>query len=166
MASERLPSPPSPVPSRATGPQAVMPPAAPSGWVHYWIRMLSPGPPSRTSWPGPPISTSSPAPPSSDVVAVAADQHVVAVAAVGRELDRAGRQARGFDHVVAGQGVDRQPVVGGLGAGDVDLGGQAEHGDAARVAGDGIDVVAVGAVDDDGVGLRRRRRRCPEGRPG
>ena len=60
------------------------------------------------------------------VVAVAADQDVVAVAAVGGELDRAGRQARGLDHVVAGQGVDRQPVVGGLGAGDVDLGGQAE----------------------------------------
>ena len=55
------------------------------------------------------------------VVAVAADQDVVAVAAVGRELDRAGRQAGGLDHVVAGQGVDRQPVVGRLGAGDVHL---------------------------------------------
>ncbi len=113
---------------------------------------LSPGPPSRMSWPGPPIRTSSPAPPSRVSLPCAADQDVVAVAAVGGELDRAGRQARGLDHVVAGQGVDDQPVVGRLGAGDVHLGGQAEHRDAARVAGDADDVVAVGAVDDDGVG--------------
>ena len=83
------------------------------------------------------ITTSSPAPPSMDVVAgpadehvvagaaeqgvvaVAADEDVVAVAAVGGEQDRRGRQAGGVDHVVAGERVDRQPVVGGLGAGDV-----------------------------------------------
>ena len=48
----------------------------------------------------------------------------------------------------------RQPVVGRLGAGDVHLRGQAEHGDAAGVADDQDHVVAVGAVDDDGVGCR------------
>ena len=45
------------------------------------------------------------------VVAGAADQDVVAVAAVQRERDRAGGDAGGVDHVVAGEGVDRQPVV-------------------------------------------------------
>ena len=99
------------------------------------------------------MRTSSPAPPKSVSLPVAADQDVVAVAAVLRELDRAGRQARGFHDVVAGQGVDRQPVVGRLGAGDVHLGGQAEDGDAARIAGDHDRVGVVGAVDDDGVGL-------------
>ena len=104
------------------------------------------------------------APPVERVVAGAADQDVVAVAAVGRELDRR-PQARRVHHVVAAQGVDDQPVVGGLGAGDVDLGGQTDDGDAARVAGDRDHVVAGGAVDDDGVGLavadaaaRRRRQ--------
>ncbi len=115
--------------------------------------MLSPGPPSRMSWPGAADQDVVAGAADQGVVARAADQDVVAVAAVGRERDRAGRQARGVHHVVAGQGVDRQPVVGGLGARDVHLGGQAEHGDAARVAGDGDHVVAVGAVDDDGVGL-------------
>ena len=79
-----------------------MPPAAPSGWVHYWIRMLLPGPP----------SSSLARPADQDVVARAADQRVVArspdqdvvaVAAVLRELDRAGRQARGVDDVVAAE---------------------------------------------------------------
>ena len=45
-----------------------------------------------------------------------------------------------------------EPVVGGLGAGDVHPRGQAEHRTRRRVAGDDRDVVAVGAVDDDGVG--------------
>ena len=150
MASERLPS---PVPGRATGPRAVMPPAAPWGWVHYWIRMLLPGPPSRMSCPGPPIRTSSPGAAEERVVAGTADQHVVAVAAVRRELDRAGRQARGVHHVVAGQGVDDQAVVGRLGAGDMHPGGQTQNVSAAGVAGDRDRVVAGGAVDDDGVGL-------------
>src|SRR5262245_6122652 len=87
------------------------------------------------------------------VVAGAGDQDVVAVAAVRRELDGVGRQARGVHRVVAGQGVDREQVPGGLGAGDVDLGGQAEDGNPGRVAGDHHRVVAIGAVDDDGVGL-------------
>ena len=54
--------------------------------------------------PGPPMSTSSPIAAEERVVSVAADEHVVAVAAVGRERDRRCREARGFDHVVAGRG--------------------------------------------------------------
>ena len=46
------------------------------------------------------------------VVAVTAEEHVVAVAAVSREQRRVGGEAGGVDHVVAGQGVDRQPVAG------------------------------------------------------
>ena len=69
-----------------------------------------------------------------DVVAVAADQHIVALAAVGGEQDHAGREAGSVDDVVAGQGVDGQPVVGGFGPGDVDLGGEADDGHAAGVA--------------------------------
>ena len=95
--------------------------------------------------PGPPTSTSSPSPPSSVSLPLAADEHVIVVAAVGGELDRARRQARGFDHIVAGQGVDRQPVVGRFAPGDIDLSGQAEHGRAACVADGQGDVVAVGA---------------------
>src|SRR5262249_57826912 len=82
------------------------------------------------------------------VVAGAADQDVVAVAAVGRELDRAGRQVGRVHHVVADLGVDLELVEGGLGAGDVDPGGQAEDGHAAGVAGDQDDVVAGGAGND------------------
>ena len=90
--------------------------------------MLSPVPPSRTSRPGPPIRMSSPCAAVEGVVACATDEDVVAVAAVGRELDRAGRQARSVHDVVAAQGIDRQPVVRGLGALDVHLGGEADHG--------------------------------------
>src|SRR5262249_31846932 len=50
-------------------------------------------------------------------------------------------------------GVDDQPVVGRLCAGDVYPGGQTEDVNAARVAGDHDHVVAGGTVDDDGVGL-------------
>src|SRR5262249_41611925 len=64
-----------------------------------------------------------------------------------------GRQALGVHRVVAGQGVDREPVPGGLGAGDADLGGQAEDGNPGRVAGDHHRVISIGAVDDDGVSL-------------
>ena len=48
-------------------------------------------------------------------------------------------------------------VVGPLGVGDVHQGRQPDHGDRGARAEDVDDVVAVGAVDDDGVGLRRRR---------
>src|SRR4051812_4772066 len=49
--------------------------------------------------------------------------------------------------------VDNQPVPVGLGARDVHLGGEADHGDAARIAQGGDRVVPVGAVDDHGIGL-------------
>ena len=100
-----------------------------------WISMSSPGPPSRTSVPPPPMQHVVAGAAEEGVVAGAADEDVVAVAAVGGELDRAGLQARGLDHVVAGQRVDGQPVVGGLGAGDVHPCRQAEDRRAAGVAG-------------------------------
>ena len=85
------------------------------------------------------------------------------VAAVGDQADSGGRQAGGLDHVVAGQGVDRQPVVRRFVAGDVDLRGQSEDRYAAGVAGDEGDVIAIGAGDDHRVGLSvaARRRRPP-----
>ena len=111
-----------------------------------------------------------------EVVAVAAEEHVgalraeervVAGAAVDRQLDDAGGQ-RGRRHaVVAAQGVDDERIVGPLGVGDVHPGRQPEHGDRGPRAEDVDDVVAVGAVDDDDVGLRRRRpcrRSCRPGR--
>ena len=97
------------------------------------------------------------------VVAVAADEDVVALAAVGGELDRPCRQAGGLDDVVAGEGVDREPVVGGLGAGHVDLGGQPENRRAGGVAGNQDDVVTVGGIDDDGVGLSVAPATCRRG---
>ena len=110
-----------------------------------------------------------------EVVAVAAEEHVgalraeervVAGAAVDRQLDDAGGQ-RGRRHaVVAAQGVDDERVVGPLGVGDVHLGRQPEHGDRGPRAEDVDDVVAVGAVDDDDVGLRRRRPCRRSSRPG
>src|SRR5262245_15490115 len=86
------------------------------------------------------------------VVPRAADQNVGAVAAVRRELDRVGRQAGCVHHVVTGQGIDLQLIVGGLGAGDVHLRRQALDGNAAGVAADHDHVVAAGALDGDGVG--------------
>src|SRR5262245_59522005 len=85
------------------------------------------------------------------VVPRAADQFVVAVTAVHRELDRVGRQAGSSHHVITGQGFDGDLIIGGLGTGDVHLGGQALDGNAALVAADHDHVVAAGAVDDDGV---------------
>ena len=98
------------------------------------MTMLSPGPPSRMSCRARRSARRRRAAPDS-VVSGTADQLVVAVAAVGRELDGVGRQAGSVDRVVAGQGVDHQ-AIGGLGAADVDLGGQSEDGNAGRIAGD------------------------------
>jgi hypothetical protein len=95
----------------------------------------SPGPPRRTSSPSPPISTAAPAPP------------------FGSELDRSGREGGSVDHVVAGEQVDREPVVGALCADDVRLRGQTGDGDACGIPGHHGDVVAIGALDHDVVGL-------------
>src|SRR5690606_35972169 len=73
--------------------------------------------------------------------------------AIGREEDHSCRQGRGIHHVVAGKEVEDKAVVGGLGAADVHLGGQAEHRRAADGAVHQDDVVAVGAVDDHGIRL-------------
>ena len=129
--------------------------------------------PSMVSLPSPGShwKTSSPAPMQGHVVAVVAEDEVVAVAAeehvgalraeervvagaaVDRQLDDAGGQ-RGRRHaVVAAQGVDDERIVGPFGVGDVHLGRQPDHGDRSSRAEDVDDVVAVGAVDDDGVGL-------------
>ena len=70
-----------------------------------------------------------------EVVAFAADEDVVAEAAVHRQLDAVGFEARGIDHVVAAKSVQGEPVVGLLLEEDVDAGLQAEHVDAAGVAG-------------------------------
>ena len=63
------------------------------------------------------------------------------------------RQGGTVDHVVAGQHVEPQPIVGGLGTGDVDPGGEADDRDAPLPSPNDLgDVVAVGALDDDRVG--------------
>ena len=59
-----------------------------------------------------------------DVVTVAAEEHVVAVAAGEGEQCCGGGQQGGVDHVGAAQCVDGQPVVGRLGAGHRDPGGE------------------------------------------
>src|SRR5262245_5183378 len=55
--------------------------------------------------------------------------------------------------VVAVQGGDGQSVTARLGQGDVHPGGRPENGSAERLAGDTDGLVAVGAVDEDGVRL-------------
>src|SRR5262245_12921701 len=86
------------------------------------------------------------------VVAGAADQDVVPVSAVGRELNRPDDEAAGVHGVIAILGLDDQSVVGGLGARDVDLRGQAEDACPGRVSGHHDHVVVVRAIDDDVVG--------------
>ena len=88
---------------------------------------LSPAPPSMVSLPGPPIRTSSPGPPSS----VSLPSPPMRTSSPSPPLSvswiaPAARPDASID-VVAGEGVDRQPVVGGLGAGDVHPRGQTEH---------------------------------------
>ena len=73
---------------------------------------LSPGPPSSTSAPGPPISTSSPSPPSSVSLPAPPSRMSSPSPPSSVSSDRVGGEAGGVDDVVAGQGVDRQAVVG------------------------------------------------------
>ena len=122
----------------------------------HW-KTSSPAPMKATSLPLSPKMKSLPSPPRNTSAPWRAEERVVAGAAVDRQLDDAGGQ-RGRRHaVVAAQGVDDERVVGPLGVGDVHLGRQPDHGDRGPRAEDVDDVVAVGAVDDDDVGLRRRR---------
>src|SRR5262245_15605068 len=97
------------------------------------------------------------------VVGRTAEQKVVAGAAVRRQLDGPGRPACRVHGVVAVAGLDRKPVVGGLGTGNVYLAGQAEDGNAGRIPGDHDRVVAAGAVHDYVVRLAvTTRGGCPE----
>src|SRR5262249_15129047 len=98
------------------------------------------------------------------VVAGAAEDGVVAGAAVDGEFDHVGGQGGGADGVVAGLGGDDERIVGRLGVGDVHLGRQPDHGDRGPRAEHVNDVVAVGALDDDGVGGAVAGR--PAERPG
>ena len=84
-----------------------------------------------------------------EIVALAADDDVIAVAAVERELDLAGDR-RGVDGVVAGEAVDYDLVVG-IAARDRHGRGKAHHRNSAVVAEDLDRVIAIGAVDDDGI---------------
>ena len=86
------------------------------------------------------------------VVALAADEDVVVVAAVERQEDTGARKAGGADEVGAGQGVDRQGVVGRLGVGDRDVSDGRGERDGPGAAGEAHHVHAGRAVDDDRVG--------------
>ena len=73
--------------------------------------------------------------------------------AVDGDCGRSSEGRAAVDGVVAGEGVDVECVVGGFGAGDLDLGGQAGHEDVAWCRAESDVVGVVGPVDDDGVGL-------------
>ena len=87
------------------------------------------------------------------IVALTAEEQVRAEATVHRELDAIGFQRCGVHGVRTAQGVERQPVVGLLGGEDGDRGLESEDLDPARGTRGTEHVVAVGAVDRDGVGL-------------
>ena len=112
------------------------------------MTMLLPGPPSSVSTPGPPRSRSSSGAAEEHVVTGAAEQDVVAVAAVLGEANRGGRERGCLDDVVAGTGLDGQPIVRRLRSGDVHARGEPEHRRAGRVARDVDHVVAGRAVHD------------------
>ena len=102
-----------------------------------------------------------------EVVAVAAEEHVgalaaedrvVAGAAVERQLDDAGRQRGGGDAVVAARALMTSESFAPSELVMFTSAGRPSTDDRGAGAEDVDDVVAVGAVDDDGVGLPRRRR--------
>ena len=98
------------------------------------------------------------------VVALAADEDVVVLAPPSAVswIDPAARPEPSTTSSPASVlSVSRS--LAALGAGDVDLGGQAERPIRRWRRRNADDVVAVGAVDDDGVG-RARRRRCRRAR--
>ena len=70
-----------------------------------WIRMLSPGPPSRMSGPGPPIRTSSPSPPKR-MSSPAPPIRTSSPSRRRRQRDRSRRRGRSHHDVVAGERVD------------------------------------------------------------
>ncbi len=87
------------------------------------------------------------------VRALAAGDGVVAGPAVHGQLDHPRGQSGTAHRVVAAECVHDEPVVGPLGALDRDGGRQTDHRVTGPAAGDLDDVIAVGAVDGDGVGL-------------
>src|SRR3954447_17356022 len=88
-----------------------------------------------------------------DVGPGAADEEVVAAAAVAGQRERAGQETAAVEDVVARQSVDVKGIVGGFGVLDVHPGGDADHRDAIDVTDHSGDVVAVGPLDGDRVGL-------------
>src|SRR5262249_27592270 len=95
------------------------------------------------------------------VVAVAAEQSVgpiaagnaiVARAGVDGQINHAGSQCGSVDRVVPVKGVNHQVVIGAFGSLNVDGGMQAGHREIRCASADLNRVLAVGAVDDDGVG--------------
>src|SRR5262249_18126688 len=89
------------------------------------------------------------------VEALAAGQDVVPGAAVHGQLDQAPGKVRSVQYVVTAEGVDQQPVVRRHRIGDAHDGDRAHCGvDGSRSDGpDLADVGAVGAIDDNDVGL-------------
>src|SRR5262249_28452217 len=91
-----------------------------------------------------------------EVVSPASEDEVVPGATVQDQPDPIRGQVGGVHLVVSAEGVQRQLVGRHLRAGDVHNGKRAHEGADARSVAQGHDlaeVVSVGAVDDDGVGL-------------
>ena len=98
------------------------------------------------------------------VGALAAEDGVVSRTAVDGELHDAGRQRGGGDAVVSSQRVDDQAIVGPFAVRDVDACRKSEDRDRTSRPQHVDDVVAVRAVDGDGV--RRGVAGCAADRPG
>src|SRR3954465_1374854 len=88
---------------------------------------------------------------SQGIVSDTSDQDVVSIATIAGELDCAGTEPGGLDHIVAGEAVDDDAVEICFEAGDVDLRCQTHYRDAATIAEDKHHIVAARRVDDDSV---------------
>ena len=119
----------------------------------FHTKVSLPSPMKATSLPRPPMMMSLPSPPSSMSSPSLPVIDVVAGAAVDGQPDHGGGQSGGVDRVVAAEGIDDERVVGPFGALDGHQGRQPGDGEAGAAAGDLDGVGAVGAVDDDRVGL-------------